>query len=477
DRAISAAEVLRRDGAAHIAILDGAVENLVRRYRLGSGEANPWGRQTPLPLPSARKTPWCGLKQDARNLLVVADPERPQLSCYELTDAGWGVEASYPSAANVIALAAPQAQPGVVLIWAKGENDLLRSEWKNDRLTYPEPWSQASDSPRKIIALGTSGDVTWWVQSVKRRLDFYRWPAGASEPAAVQFEDIGTKAEEALWIGVNRLLVKEQHARELKVATLADDGSAKLETNPALKSADLGDFRLVAENLADGTTRFRLGRLTEGVMQWLDEDLQSIDQTMLPQGEQLSDYLADGPDAGWALQRNAPFVHRMERADSGLLQSTARWTLRGAETFVRDPLLGLLAIRHDAIVHIAEGATQQLELIDLADRRIARSEGVRDAYAHRLEAVDLDADGTDELVLLDDLHHRLTALALAQDELKTLISWPVFDDNKYPYEDTAENLVREPRAVVSLDFDGDDRPDLALLCHDRLILYLGGSQP
>ncbi len=56
------------------------------------------------------------------------------------------------------------------------------------------------------------------------------------------------------------------------------------------------------------------------------------------------------------------------------------------------------------------------------------------------------------------------------------ISWPVFDDKVSPYNEEMANLVQEPRAVCAFDFDGDQHRDLAMLCHDRLLLYLGREE-
>ncbi len=58
-----------------------------------------------------------------------------------------------------------------------------------------------------------------------------------------------------------------------------------------------------------------------------------------------------------------------------------------------------------------------------------------------------------------------------------VISWPVFEDKKYPYGGDQAPLVREPRTVAALDVDGDQRQDLALLCYDRLIFYLASDEP
>ena len=262
--------------------------------------------------------------------------------------------------------------------------------------------------------------------------------------------------------------MKETHARGLKLAVLKEDKEKAVTTSPThLKKASLDDFRLVAVN-----GEVHLARLTEGVLQWLGEDLQSHEQIMLPYGQELADYVAESPSAGWALQKEAPYIHRIKIDESRLSESVERIKVIGATTLVRDAVLGLLLVDHDVITHLSEGHSRELTLRDVVDQRVNREGGIRDTKFHRLASTDIDADGKDDLILFDDLQHRITVLSDREGELRPRISWPVFDDKVYPYEDDSEELVREPRAVVAADVDGDGFQDFAMLCHDRLIIYL-----
>jgi hypothetical protein len=50
----------------------------------------------------------------------------------------------------------------------------------------------------------------------------------------------------------------------------------------------------------------------------------------------------------------------------------------------------------------------------------------------------------------------------------------VFEDQAYPYgAESAEAPVSEPRAVLGFNADGDAHRDLALMCQNRLLIYLG----
>ncbi|HVW37103.1 MAG TPA: hypothetical protein VHB99_07350, partial [Pirellulales bacterium] len=85
---------------------------------------------------------------------------------------------------------------------------------------------------------------------------------------------------------------------------------------------------------------------------------------------------------------------------------------------------------------------------------------------------DLTGDQVDEVLLSDDHRHQLTVLERTDDKLKSVLSWPVFEDKTYPYGGVQGSLVAEPRSVVGLNADGDEHRDAALLCHDRLLIYM-----
>ena len=54
------------------------------------------------------------------------------------------------------------------------------------------------------------------------------------------------------------------------------------------------------------------------------------------------------------------------------------------------------------------------------------------------------------------------------------MNWRVFDDRKYPYDGgESKDLVSEPRSIAAFNADGDQARDLAVISHDRLVLYLG----
>lgn len=474
DRAVKDVEVLESGSKTELALIDGTVSGILRRYELSAGEKSPFGQRRPLALEDGMKAVWCGIRLGEQRALVVADSQAPRLLCYQLSEAGWQTEQAYPALTDIQALESLAAEPGTLLLWTKDAADLRRSRWQSERLSYPEPWPQSADvEDRKILALDSVGAFTWWAQKVGKDLDLYVASPESSEPQRTRFAGVGNKVDEVLWIGGDRLLVKETHGRALKLVEL--DGEKARATSPThLKKASLADFKLFVVG-----DQVRLGRLTDGVLQWLGDDLRSQEQIMLPQGQKLADYVATSETDGWALQADSPYAHRIKIDDSRLSRSVERVKVADGNALVDDPVLGMLLVGADRVTHLSEGRPYELQLIDVIDERVARSGGVKKTRFHRLSTSDIDRDGYEDLILFDELQHRLTVLGeddSADGTLQPKISWPVFDDKIYPYNDESDNLVKEPRAVLAADFDGDQLQDLAILCHDRLIIYLAREQ-
>ena len=477
DRAISGAGVLARAGQrAHLLLLDGASQGLLRRYELARGPQNLLGQQRMVGLGQQSKVVWCGLKLPEQAALVVADRNRPRLLVYRLEDQGFGAEASFPAIGNIKAVAATGARPGTLLIWAKDAADLQISRWENGRLTYPKPWPQtAQEQDRKILALASAGLTLWWVQKAQDQLHLYQWPAGRNEPLLTRFGNaVGKKAAQVMWLGPDdsgrqRLLVRATYAKNAQLAVA--DGDQTTISEPAhLAKSTFSQFRLI--RLED---RVRAVRLVDGVLQWLDDQLHAVDQIMLPHGQQLTGYVALDASHGWALQENGKWAHLMQLNAANIAEVARSQRLPGGQTLVDDPVLGLMLVNHGRLTQLSEGQGHQLKLVQTIDSRVGRPSGVKEATMHRIATADITGDGHDEVVLFDDRRHQMTVLmgqAMAGE-----LSWPVFEDKRYPYSGDDAPLVAEPRAIVALDVDADRRQDLAMACHDRLIFYLGGGRP
>jgi hypothetical protein len=472
----------RPRAAADIYLLGGSDKGVLRRYQLAAGEATDVGRQDALPLAAAARRGWCGMLvgegAEAVPAIVAVDAAQPRLRVHRLGDSGWLAEESFPSIGGVKAVAAPAGAPGTLLAWAKDAADLHRCRWENGRLTYPQPWER-DGKDRKIVALDSVGSTVWWAQRVGSDLDLFVWPADRPEPIVTRYPGLGPKVEQVVWLGGETLLVQDAYATAARLVTLVD-GKPEVTSPALLAKADLTEY-VVLE--VDG--KLRKARLTDGVLQWLGDDLHPVDQVMLTEGQKIASYLpvapavapaAGAPAEAWALEQGGAFLHRL-RADEAGVMRVVESVKPPAGTGLRwDPALGMVLVDQERIVRLSRGRPWELKLLESIDGRVGRRSGVSESTIHRILVTDLDGDATDDVALCDDRKHQLTALLRRADGLERSVSWKVFEDRKYPYDGgESKDMVPEPRRIAGLDADGDGDRDLAMVSQDRLVVYLAND--
>jgi len=462
-------------GSADVYLLGGSDKGVLRRYQLAAGEPTDVGRHDALPLATAARRGWCGMLvtagAEATPAIVAVDSAQPRLRMHRLGSAGWLAEESFPALGGVKALAAPPAAAGTLLLWVKDAADLHRSRWENGRLTYPQPWAEASGD-RKIVALDSVGSTVWWAQRVGNDLDLFVWPADRPEPTRTRYAELGPKVEQVVWLGGDTLLVQDAYATAAKLVTLAD-GKPVVNTPALLAKADLSEYLLLE---VDG--RLRKARLTDGVLQWLGDDLHPIDQVMLTEGQKIAAYVpvsgsGGGPATAWALEQGGGFLHRLEADDAGVMRVTASVKPPAGTGLRWDPILGIMLVDQERVVRLSRGQPWELKLLESIDGRVGRRSGVSETTIHRILETDLDGDGGDDVTLCDDRKHQLTAMLRRAEGLQRSVTWKVFEDRKYPYDGgESKDLVPEPRRIAGLDADGDGGRDLAMASQDRLVIYL-----
>lgn len=468
DQNVAGADALLAAGQpGELLLLGGSQEGLVRRFALARGEENELGRQDALPMPGGAKALWTGIQIDGKPALVAVDPSQPRLRLERLAEEGWAGEESFPIVGGVKAIAAPQGESGTLLLWAKDGADLLVSRWQNERMSYPQPMPQSADQKdRVILALGSAGETVWWAQRVGNDLDLYVWPPGDSQPRQTRFVGAGAKTEKVVWIGGERALLQQKFAEGAKLVTLAD-GETKITDLTQLGKVDIGQFNLYVDK-----DHLRVGRLTDGVVQWLNDELQPQDQIMLGEGQRIASFVPMKDGNAWALEDGGSFIHRLEPDESGILRIAKSIRPPNGQALLHDPVLGLMLIDQERVVRLSRGKPWELTLRDSVDGRVGRPSGVKEATVHRVLTADVTGDGREEVILCDDQRHQLTVLERQEDAMKPVLSWTVYEDRSYPYGGSEGETASEPRAILALDADGDDLQDLAMLCNDRLLIYL-----
>jgi hypothetical protein len=464
-------------GPADVYLLGGSDKGVLRRYQLARGEPTDVGRQDALPMASAARRGWCGILvgDDRTPAIVAVDSAQPRLRVHRIGDSGWQGEESFPSIGGVKALAAPAARPGELLLWAKDAADLHRCRWENGRLGYPQPWEQEGKD-RKILALDSVGSTVWWAQRVGSDLDLFVWNATDAEPVKTRFAGLGPKVEQVVWLGGRTILVQDAYATAGRLVSLVDD--KPVISSPALL-AKMDPAEYLAVEVDGG---LRKARLTDGVLQWLGDDLHPVDQVMLTEGQKIGSYLPitstpDGRTTAWALEQGGGFLHRLEADEAGVMRVVESVKPPAGTTLEGDPVLGVVLVDQDRVVRLSRGQPWQLKLLESIDGRVGRRSGVSETTIHRVLVTDLDGDGADDAALCDDRKHQLTALLRRPDSLQRSVTWKVFEDRKYPYDGgESKDLVAEPRRIAGLDADGDGRRDLAMVSQDRLVIYLGNDE-
>jgi hypothetical protein len=324
------------------------------------------------------------------------------------------------------------------------------------------------------------GSTVWWAQRVGGDVHLFVWPADASEPRETLFQGLGDKVDKVVWLGGDALLVQDSYAKNAKLVRRVD-GESVVSTPALLAKVDLDEYRLLETDAGR-----RVCRLTDGVVQWLGEDLHPADQVMLGEGQKIVSYLPVLDDAGrptgqaWALERGGGFLHRLAADEAGVMRSAETIKLPAGSGLRQDPVLGLVLVDQERVVRLAAGEPWELELVESIDGRIGRRSGVRESTIHRILTTDVDGDGGEDVLLCDDRRHQLTAMLRHLEgeatgaTLERSVSWQVFEDRKYPYDGgDSKELVAEPRRVAGLDADGDGRRDLVLVSQDRLVIYMG----
>lgn len=468
DQAVHGFDVLAVPGKpAELLVLGGSQQGLLRRYVLARGEEKELGRQESVPIARGASAAWCGLSLDGQPALVAVDPEQPRLRVQPLGPEGWLTERSFPTIGNIRDLVSPPARPGTLLIWVKDAADLYESRWEANRLTYPKLSPRSAEAKdRRILALDRISDITWWAQRVGSDVDLYRWRPGEAEPAKTRFEGLGAKVEKVLWLGGDALLVQDAFKKGAKLARLKD-GETVVSDPANLAKADLSEFRLLNYN-----GQLRPARFSDGVLEWLDADLQPSDQIMLSAGQRIAAFLPLPDRQAWVMEQGGTFLHRLKPDEAGILREAESVRLPGGVAVADDPLLGLMLVDQDRLVRLSRGRPWELKLLDSLDSRVGRPSGIKEATIHRILTADLTGDGVAEVILCDDRRHQLTVLERTETKLEPRLSWPVFEDQTYPYGNNQRNQAAEPRLIVGLNADGDGQQDAAILCHDRLLFYM-----
>jgi hypothetical protein len=399
---------------------------------------------------------------DGDSDLVLAQSDRAQLT-YLLEDGGRFTQRTVPALAGVTSLCRTDVDGDgkVDLVLASPDEDALA--WRSGSAQF-DAFPQrlpAADKPVAVAADGTS--LLFLARNDKRDAALHRLERGAT--ASKKIADVGRLTADPARLHVGQL--DDAHGADvafvvpgvgLRVLFAQQDGTLKgSDTAPAFtKKLDDGALTSVprGQGIALVVARDSFARTFH-----FDGSGQPVilRQEGGPPGTDALQLLALAPDG-------ARFVL------DGKLQRVTREVAGRAPLAMRVPATGvthLLAHGADALCLCGEGVVRVSFDQPLGLRRVRSAEPPTDkSLFFGGLAADLDGDGQNELAVLDQHENTMHVFVAGERDLRRALSFPIFErtDN--------ERSSIEPRAASSGDLNGDGRADLALLCHDRLLIYL-----
>jgi hypothetical protein len=90
-----------------------------------------------------------------------------------------------------------------------------------------------------------------------------------------------------------------------------------------------------------------------------------------------------------------------------------------------------------------------------------------DRHFDQIAVGDLDGDGAPDAAVSEAQNHALLVLRAPATELTRVLSATIFEAKSF----STETKQREPREILCADLDGDGRDDIAILAHDKLLIY------
>jgi len=126
--------------------------------------------------------------------------------------------------------------------------------------------------------------------------------------------------------------------------------------------------------------------------------------------------------------------------------------------------------RHDVVLLCAERfAVVQAGLADPGFVETDDYESpLKNAYLDQIAFGDVNSDGITDAVITESNRHLLTVAALVDGGLAHVLQFPVYEESIFERDGGGG---REPRELVVADLTGDQKSDVALLVHDRILVY------
>ena len=314
----------------------------------------------------------------------------------------------------------------------------------------------------KLLGFSQHGDNTWWIRQEDQVISLNIRNSKKKASETIHFSANKNEYESAIWLGKTSILLKKKFSKGTERMVLENEEVAIVDSN--ISVADMDRIQSFNETLYINN---------DGVVQILDEDLEINDQIMLKDDHAIISFAPISAKQAYVLEDDGKHLHIMEMDKTGIYRSDQRIEIPYTLSLLHDPILGLVLIDSNYINLPREGSSPELLVTSHLDTNQEANREYEKKVIANLFTIDIDGDGTDEAAAVDYINHTITVYGLKEKAFKEMISWKVFDDDKYPYgqqNNTPANT--NPYRMFALDLDGDSKQDLVLASHDRLIIYL-----
>lgn len=161
-----------------------------------------------------------------------------------------------------------------------------------------------------------------------------------------------------------------------------------------------------------------------------------------------------------------------ERSTNGAWEIVRNISLPFTEFTELQPL-GLGAAKPNAVAFMGLNAVAWLPLFGKT-WQLTELDGyetpIKDGRLNDVVSGDLNQDGRKDLVFLETAKNYLDVVIYTKDrKLVPANRWPVFEERSF--RSRRGNDSQEPREALIADFTGDGKNDLAIIVHDRILVY------
>lgn len=428
--------------------------------------------------------------------IAVADAANAQVWLLEGKEGGgYKAPLSYPSFQGVRSLAAADIDgegATELFVLSSDESILGLTQWNGERLVFPEAIGISGD-PKKILWLPKKQQLVALVSDKNdQQLAFFAktddgWtiekqftlPDVRREPSGMMLTDLDQNGTDDLLIAIPRDAAR--YVDLDKAMTLSDD-----EIKQAVYEIDgLRELDLTRVGLGDvnGDGKEELLVTSDGFVRaiYLDADKRRtvLDQFNSRSGNDhlaiphLRDINGDGVPELLVFDSRDKSFQVLKRDDSGIYRYS-----RAVEFGDFSPL---------ALLDLGEGSQ---DLVVLGRNALVRSplgdqwrslqtvstyeSDLENIVYNSITVAELnDSDGP-EFLLIDGQNNVLEIMKWhAPDDWESALHFNVFEEDVHYGGRTGAPL--EPREVILGDFTGDGKQDIAMLVHDRLLLYPQGK--